>query len=645
MPDITFACPHCGSELSVGTVFCIHCGTDLRSGKQVKLNSPSGRSNALVKTLMIAIPAVVLMATALVGGSVYQKHHRRVSFHRKMHEAYTSIMASAEFVSEIPSAIKDLKVLRYSATSFDDHSWMSRIDDAIVQLEDRKVQQDAAQRAKEEKRRLALAREEEKRRLALARQEEAQKRAQEELLKTETKKAKSQKQVSEAYSHYLNNFRSPLGRLSILQLLNGNEITGEIAAVNSNMVQVKNGKANITLYRDELRLASWLQCSGEDYARYHANKQLGRPQEEYIQAMISKQDHYEEEKKDRELAKKEEASKYEIVYEKVKCPSCGGTGYKAGLRRADGSTSKRMCIRCRGNKYTTKAKTVLKEPDRAVVASAYRKPSAKRATSRYHEGLSKEKLGSGRLISQTYTDIRRTLGTGSLETYPNGIKHSEHELHGLHVGVVYDGIKSGFVRIMSKSGAFTQEDVAAIGQANAGTSHWMSNGPSDWVLAGIRQVHMTVEKKEIRLWTPQGTRAWKTGTDSWVELRMRQLNSRSSNSDGTRNHERRSDISPSRTTPPKWQVSEGPPQENGVRTINENQYLAKHYGRDGGAFETVEAAARKARLLNQQQTYNMDAAQEMAMSGGGGSYVLNMRVGRWTYGYDADIRKFVVFQK
>ncbi|HPF99356.1 MAG TPA: tetratricopeptide repeat protein [Kiritimatiellia bacterium] len=107
---------------------------------------------------------------------------------------------------------------------------------------------------------------------------------------------------------------------------------------------------------------------------------------------------------------------------------------------------------------------------------------------------------------------------------------------------------------------------------------------------------------------------------------------------------RGSNISPATTTPPRWQVTEGR-SRNGMRTVEENQYLAKHYGRFGGAFETVEEASQKAHDLNTQQQYNVEALKEFAINSGPGNYSGNFQMGNWTYRYDRSLDKFVVYQE
>lgn len=99
-------------------------------------------------------------------------------------------------------------------------------------------------------------------------------------------------------------------------------------------------------------------------------------------------------------------------------------------------------------------------------------------------------------------------------------------------------------------------------------------------------------------------------------------------------------------SPPRWQVREGQTRPDGVRTFNENQYIARHDGRYGGAFSTPQAAANRAEELNTQQEYNSEAMGEMALNSGQDSvYMLNSRAGNWTYKYDASINAFVVYQE
>ena len=99
-------------------------------------------------------------------------------------------------------------------------------------------------------------------------------------------------------------------------------------------------------------------------------------------------------------------------------------------------------------------------------------------------------------------------------------------------------------------------------------------------------------------------------------------------------------------SPPRWQVREGQTRPDGVRTFNENQFIARHDGRYGGAFATAREASLRAKELNAQQGYNQEAMMEQAMySGQDGVYMLNSRAGNWTYGYDANLNAFVVYQE
>lgn len=116
-------------------------------------------------------------------------------------------------------------------------------------------------------------------------------------------------------------------------------------------------------------------------------------------------------------------------------------------------------------------------------------------------------------------------------------------------------------------------------------------------------------------------------------------------SSGPPRQSRADNIRPS-GSPPRWQVREGQTRPDGVRTFNENQYIASHYGQFGGAFDTTRAARLKAEALNTQQEYNKEAMMEQAMySRQDGVYMLNSRAGNWTYRYDETIDKFVVYQE
>jgi hypothetical protein len=354
-------CPHCHSTLPTGSVFCVHCGTDLRTGRQVK----SGK--AFYKNIWIVVPSVVVLAALVVSVMNYNARRRRSAISRAIEERHAEIMDSTESVEQTEEAISSLGTLQESVVAAGNREWSSRVDQSITELErrlDKIIQEKAAEEERQAQARAIQIEEEEKRRISQAAQLEEKRQKQDDMVAApERQQTIQQTSFDQLYTDYLSKFGPPLGRTLLFQLLNGSEIMGEVVSLSSTSVNLTKGKANISLHRDELQLSSWLQCSGEDYARYHANKKLGRPQEEYIQQMIAKQDDFEESAQKRELAKKKKASKYKVVHEKVKCPSCGGKGYKSGLRKANGSYSKNPCIRCRGTKYVTKKKRVLKKPD------------------------------------------------------------------------------------------------------------------------------------------------------------------------------------------------------------------------------------------------------------------------------------------
>jgi len=362
-------CPHCHSQLPTGSVFCVHCGTDLRTGRQIESGSLSNSGRAFYKNLWVILPTVVALAAIAVAIALYSGKQRRLAMNRAIDQRRTLIMESADSVESIEEAIGSLEALQGNVIAAANHEWTSKIDQSVTELENRReemIQEKTAEAERQAKAEAEAVRLEEERRIARARKLEEERHEQKDAFgASEEETTERQSAFDRLYSGYLSAFQSPLGKTMPFQLLNGNEIMGDVVGVTDTVVKLTKGKANISLYRDELQLASWLQCSGEDYARYYANKKLGRSQEEYIQAMISKQHQYEEEKKEekreRELAKKKEASKYKIVHEKVKCPSCGGKGYRSGMRKANGSYSKITCIRCGGSRYVTKTKRVLRE--------------------------------------------------------------------------------------------------------------------------------------------------------------------------------------------------------------------------------------------------------------------------------------------
>jgi hypothetical protein len=104
------------------------------------------------------------------------------------------------------------------------------------------------------------------------------------------------------------------------------------------------------------------------------------------------------------------------------------------------------------------------------------------------------------------------------------------------------------------------------------------------------------------------------------------------------------DGSPAVTTTPRWQA-QGTAAKDGVRVFDEHQYFAAHYGRFGGAFETAREASDKAKALNVQQTVNLDVMKEAAYNSGPGLSRGNIRLGHWTYEYNATVDSFVVYQE
>lgn len=90
--------------------------------------------------------------------------------------------------------------------------------------------------------------------------------------------------------------------------------------------------------------------------------------------------------------------------------------------------------------------------------------------------------------------------------------------------------------------------------------------------------------------------------------------------------------------------NQGRPQQARVRVYEENQSLAKHVGRIGGYFSTAGEAAEKVKELNSQQKMNVEAMREASInsdSSGSG----NWRQGKWTYKFDDDTGRFMVYQQ
>lgn len=165
---------------------------------------------------------------------------------------------------------------------------------------------------------------------------------------------------------------------------------------------------------------------------------------------------------------------------------------------------------------------------------------------------------------------------------------------------------------------------------------------ADEIERGRREIALALQEcTEASSWTKQQAQSFLSGI---MACRVKTVGS-GSRSGGQSRQPQADYIRPS-GSPPRWQVREGQTRPDGVRTFNENQYIASHYGQFGGAFDTTRAARLKAEALNTQQEYNKEAMMEQAMnSGRSGVYMLNSRAGNWTYRYDETIDKFVVYQE
>lgn len=73
------------------------------------------------------------------------------------------------------------------------------------------------------------------------------------------------------------------------------------------------------------------------------------------------------------------------------------------------------------------------------------------------------------------------------------------------------------------------------------------------------------------------------------------------------------------------------------------QYIATHYPRYYGLCNSASDADRVAQRLNAQAQGQLDAMREYSMSGGGAA--VGHRVGRYTYTYDRNLDRFVVYQE
>ena len=80
-----------------------------------------------------------------------------------------------------------------------------------------------------------------------------------------------QRQYEEMLAYHIRNFPSPVGRSLVLTMANGNRMEGTIVAADDKTVQIRKGKAIITLDRNQLSEESRRECFVSDYVEYYMN--------------------------------------------------------------------------------------------------------------------------------------------------------------------------------------------------------------------------------------------------------------------------------------------------------------------------------------------------------------------------------------
>ncbi|MCE9612911.1 MAG: sel1 repeat family protein [Lentisphaerae bacterium] len=252
------------------------------------------------------------------------------------------------------------------------------------------------------------------------------------------------------------------------------------------------------------------------------------------------------------------------------------------------------------------------------------------------------------IFGQSYQSISRALGEGKLKSYSSGISRSWHDPTGFRVLVTYINGTAEWVSYSKAEGEFTRNELEQILQSNAQGRQW-GYYDTGWLRAGFPEVSAVLHtvgmlRGSFVISTKEGDHAsiaaskeeWSRGSSS-----VSPSTSQAESSDRSSH-----DISPGSSQPPQWRVNERG-IDDGVRVFDENQYLAQHYGRFGGSFDTLTEARQKAKALNTQQTYNLDAMKEAVVMGGAGSSsgYGDFEVGRWKYTFDGSISKFVVYMK
>ena len=91
----------------------------------------------------------------------------------------------------------------------------------------------------------------------------------------------------------------------------------------------------------------------------------------------------------------------------------------------------------------------------------------------------------------------------------------------------------------------------------------------------------------------------------------------------------------------QWMTPQQAQQRKEERAVQ--RYIATYYPHYHSFYSSSYRASSAAQQLNANQTYQLDAGREAAM--GGGTWVGNFRVGRYTYTYDRNLRGYVVYQK
>ena len=276
---------------------------------------------------------------------------------------------------------------------------------------------------------------------------------------------------------------------------------------------------------------------------------------------------------------------------------------------------------------------------------ARHKRDAERALEKYRggvcRGVEKARPHGTPIFGQSYRRISAALGKGLFTAFSSGRSKSIHELPGMTICIVYINDTAEWVNYSKKNGSFTDNEVQQILRSNAQGRYW-GFYDTGWLRAGFPEVMAFLRHPGVLHLST------KSGNHAWLATAKEESHSPSGGQSAIHSEPRISrsasyDISPAASRPPQWKLHERGPVA-GVRVFDENQYLATHYGRLGGVFDSYTSAKAKADALNAQQTYNVDALKEAAVMGGSGGYRGDWRMGRWKVKCDEKTGKFVVCQ-